>query len=212
MRTILFASLLAIAACATSGGEQPDTSAGGKADGTSKPSGIYTNPAPHAGELASLNLMADGRFERTTTVECQLPTCEPLASSGTYALTRGDSDHYIHFYGDDGRSLDRYQWDLADGNLELARDGSSDWFEMDAAAAKMCGGFLGALCDDGYFCDYGAGSCGADDRSGVCKPIPAVCEQSVMPVCGCDGQTYTNACEANMAGYSTLHDGACTGN
>lgn len=32
---------------------------------------------------------------------------------------------------------------------------------------------------------------------------------AIIPVCGCDGQTYNNACEANGAGVNVVHQGAC---
>ncbi len=216
MRTILFTTLIAVAACATNAAEQPDTTAGGKADGASKPSGTYKNPMAHVGELATLTLNSDGTFSRAPVIECAQGVfgCPPPVETGTYELTHSSDVHFIHFYKDDGTSLDRYQWELADGHLELELDGGSHWFEMDGdTTAKMCGGFRGALCGDGEYCDYGANSCGADDRSGVCMPIPTTCvTDDENQVCGCDGQTHGNACAAHMAGVSTLHDGACTTN
>jgi hypothetical protein len=76
-----------------------------------------------------------------------------------------------------------------------------------------CGGFRPAGapdCDSGLFCQFQAGAlCGAADAPGECVAIPEVCADIFAPVCGCDGQTYANACEAagNLAGI--LDVGAC---
>lgn len=44
------------------------------------------------------------------------------------------------------------------------------------------------------------------------KPIPnCYCLQVYDPVCGCDGRTYGNACEANCAGVKSYKEGACGG-
>ncbi len=41
-------------------------------------------------------------------------------------------------------------------------------------------------------------------------PVPADCTgQPVAPVCGCDGMTYANACEAHLAGVDDASPGAC---
>lgn len=73
-----------------------------------------------------------------------------------------------------------------------------------------CGGLTGLACAAGEFCDFAPGDfCGAADATGVCKPIPEVCIDIFQPVCGCDDQTYGNACEANGAGVSVLSEGEC---
>jgi len=77
---------------------------------------------------------------------------------------------------------------------------------------QICGGLLGFACDDGEFCQFPEGTCGAADETGVCKEIPDVCTEEFAPVCGCDDQTYGNQCEADRAGVSIVHDGECDDN
>jgi hypothetical protein len=74
----------------------------------------------------------------------------------------------------------------------------------------MCGGLLGLGCAAGEFCAFAADAmCGAADQTGVCTPSPAACDTIYAPVCGCDGRTYGNECEANAAGTSAAQKGAC---
>jgi len=210
MRTILFTSLIAVAACATTANDdQLDDQTTGKADAASKPSGSYTNATPHIGELETLTLAADKTFVRTELVECasNVFDCPPIEQRGTYAFTHSSTDHFIRFYGSDGSTMDRYQWNITDGHLELSADGDA-WFEMNKAS-KSCGGFFGARCDNGEYCDYPDDSCGAADRPGVCQPIPSACPALEAPVCGCDGHTYSNTCEAHAHGVDPGHDGIC---
>jgi hypothetical protein len=74
----------------------------------------------------------------------------------------------------------------------------------------VCGGFRlpgTGLCAPGLFCQHQAGAlCGAADAPGECVTIPEVCPFIYAPVCGCDGVTYGNACEAaaNQAGIFEL--------
>lgn len=77
------------------------------------------------------------------------------------------------------------------------------------AAPERCGGFRGAECSDPKtYCSYGL-ACGAADRPGVCLPRPRFCPMYVSPVCGCDGETYSNACVAASRGVSVASSGAC---
>jgi hypothetical protein len=75
---------------------------------------------------------------------------------------------------------------------------------------KGCGSWSGLGCNANQFCSWAAKDiCGAADAGGTCAYKPDFCPQVYMPVCGCDGQTYSNACTANGAGTSVSSAGAC---
>lgn len=74
----------------------------------------------------------------------------------------------------------------------------------------VCGGFPGLKCEANQWCDYPpTGFCGIADEFGTCRPRPDNCVKIYKPVCGCDGETYGNVCEAQMGGVDIAHAGAC---
>jgi len=76
--------------------------------------------------------------------------------------------------------------------------------------AIPCGSRARATCTDSEYCAYKTGDlCGRTDVEATCRPRPAECIVTDAPVCGCDGKTYKNACEAAKAGTGVLNEGAC---
>lgn len=73
-----------------------------------------------------------------------------------------------------------------------------------------CGTRGTGSCDEGLYCHFDpAVSCGRWDGGGTCAVPDQVCLEVFEPVCGCDGETYSSACHAGMAGVSVDFEGPC---
>ena len=81
----------------------------------------------------------------------------------------------------------------------------------ECGSTTTCGTRGAPPCPEGTYCDFFR-NCGADDSGGTCVPRgPGLCDDIFMPVCGCDGRSHDNACEAASAGVSIAHEGMCEG-
>jgi len=63
--------------------------------------------------------------------------------------------------------------------------------------------------DDRYCASTRPGRCPGDKQLGVCMRRPEVCTDEFNPVCGCDGVTYPNACNAAAVGIAVASPGEC---
>jgi hypothetical protein len=74
---------------------------------------------------------------------------------------------------------------------------------------EACGGPDAVTCNSALWCRKAAGQCSVADAAGTCEKAPDFCMRVSRPVCGCNGKTYPNECEARHSKMQIDHTGAC---
>jgi hypothetical protein len=94
------------------------------------------------------------------------------------------------------------EWTMDTLGLDNDGDGLYDLADPDCGVPCLSNGD----CAPVEFCEKAEGDC---EGLGTCQPLPLSCSGEWVPVCGCDGVTYSNECTAAEAGVSVAHQGEC---
>jgi len=79
------------------------------------------------------------------------------------------------------------------------------------AEGARCGRSGDARCADGLYCQHKVVPAGEHADPAVCRARPTICPEIYQPICGEDGNVYSNACKAAAAGVNQAFVTACPG-
>lgn len=142
---------------------------------------------------------------------CTGMICEaPVPCEVTDAAGVGDCDLFLG-WAFDGLDCVPLSGCSCEGTDCDALFGSAGECELECVVSEVgdsCGGFTGAQCSSGFYCDFEEGSeCMA---GGTCqRSSPDDCVGVPVEVCGCDGLTHASPCAAYAAGTDVAFTGPC---
>jgi len=133
-------------------------------------------------------------------------TCAPMDATGV-----GPCDQFFGWAWDGAACVGISGCSCEGADCEELHASFEECNEAHAGCAgALCGSRGLPPCADDAYCDFtDEAQCGAADVPGVCLPRPEACILIYDPVCGCDGLTHGNACQAASAGTDVAYEGEC---
>lgn len=164
------------------------------------PCGDVLNPTCDPNECS----LADGTVglckirKRLCVCEPRVPTCVVDADCLPNDWTVDCGGHWDCV---DGTCKESCGKPCGDGTCDPTAGESPDTCSIDCPTCET-----NQDCSRGEWCFLEAGVC---KGTGVCMPRPPLCPKGIVPVCGCDGNDYSSACEAAQGGINVLATGPC---
>jgi hypothetical protein len=165
---------------------------------------------PNACALGSAGIALDYEGECASGPACDGTTCDggsycdwAAACSGTGTCTPAEPEGTCDGVVDPVCACDGFTY----ANICDAHAAGQDVAYAGACMPRPGECAPGVVCVGDEFCDHNAGC----DGPGRCVPYDPFgsCPIGPTPVCGCDGTTYGNVCEATRAGVDVATDRAC---